>query len=197
MHRMKAYLAIPLAFAAMACDNEPIDPVTGGEGSGSEGFRVVVTDDPATAGETLQGTVTGTIRVALRNDAGSLVSLGVADDVEIELHEGADTVALEGLSRPPLDDYTAVQLRFEGVVVEVLAGSEVGDSTLAQNVVMDVGTAGNAVVDVLVPVFGVDAASVIEIVVDLNSEGWVTGENLDDALVPQADLVNSVTVDVP
>lgn len=196
MHRIKAYLAIPLAFAAMACGNEPIDPVTGGEGSGSEGFQVVVTDDPAGDEETLRGTVSGTIRVSLRNDAGGLVSLGVADDIEIELHEGADTVELEGLTRPPLDDYTAVQLRFEGVVAEVLAGSEVGDSTLAQNVVMDVGTAGNAVVDVLVPTFGVDASSVLEIVVDLNSEDWVTGDNLDDAVVPQADLVNSVSVDV-
>ena len=194
MRKATMFFAIPVVVGAIAC-GEPIDPVTGGEGSGSEGFTVVVTDDPGNEDATLQGTVTGSIRVSLRNDAGAVVSLGVADDIEIPLHEG-DTIRLEGLTRPPTDDYTAVLLRLEGVDVEVEAGSQVGDSTLSNNVTLDVGGSSTAAVDVLVPVFSVDNSNVMEIVIDLNSEGWITGENLDDQVVPQADLVNSVLVDV-
>lgn len=194
MRRARMLFGVPAVCALMAC-GEAIDPVTGGEGSGSEGFTVVLTDDPGEQDATLQGTVTGSIRVGLRNDAGAVVSLGVADDIELPLHEG-DTVVLTGLARPPVDDYTAVQLRFEGVDVEVEAGSHVGDSTLANNVTLDVGGSGTATVDVLVPVFSVAAANVMEIVVDLNSEAWVTGVNLDNQVVPQAALSNSVLVEV-
>ena len=195
MRKAGLVLGIVLVGVVAACGKDAIDPVTGGEGSGSEGFSVLLTDDPGLEDATLQGTVTGAIRVALRNDAGGLVSLGVADDIELPLHEG-DTIRLSGLSRPPVDDYTAVQLRFEGVDVAVDAGSQVGDSTLANDVTLDVGGTGAATVDVLVPVFGVDNASVMEIVIDLNSEAWVTGANLDDQVVPQADLANSVLVEV-
>lgn len=194
MLKARMFFAIPVVCAVCAC-GESIDPVTGGEGSGSEGFTVVITDDPGTEDATLQGTMTGSIRVSLRNDAGALVSLGVADDIELPLHDG-DTVRLEGLSRPPIDDYTTVQLRFEGVDVEVEAGSQVGDSTLANDVMLDVGGTGAATVDVLVPVFGVDNARVMEIVIDLNSESWVTGPNLDNQVVSEADLSNSVLVEV-
>lgn len=195
MRKAMTFFAIPCVIAAAACGKDAIDPVTGGEGSGSEGFTVVVTDDPGEEDATLEGTMTGAIRVSLRNDQGALVSLGVADDIEIPLHVD-DTLRLTGLSRPPIDDYTAVQLRFEGVDVVVEAGSQVGDSTLANNVTLDVGGTGTATVDVLVPVFSVAASNVMEIVVDLNSESWVTGDNLDDQVVPQADLTNSVLVEV-
>ncbi len=194
MRQAAFFIAVPVLCALAAC-GEAIDPVTGGEGSGSEGFTVVLTDDPGDEDATLQGTVTGAIRVGLRNDAGALVSLGVADDIELSLHD-ADTIRLEGLSRPPIDDYTAIQLRFEGVDVVVEAGSQVGDSTLANNVTLDVGGSSAATVDVLVPVFSVDNSNVMEIVIDLNSESWVTGANLDDQVVPQADLTNSVLVEV-
>lgn len=194
MRNARMLCAVPLACVVLAC-GEAIDPVTGGEGSGSERFGVLLTDDPGNEDATLQGTMTGSIRVSLRNDAGALVSLGVANDVELPLHDG-DTVRLEGLSRPPIDDYTTVQLRFEGVDVEVEAGSQVGDSTLANNVTLDVGGTGAASVDVLVPVFSVDNSSVMEIVIDLNSESWVTGTNLDNQVVSQADLANSVLVEV-
>lgn len=194
MRKSRMLFSVPVVCALVAC-GEAIDPVTGGEGSGSEGFSVLLTDDPGDEDATLQGTVTGSIRVGLRNDAGAIVSLGVADDIELPLHDG-DTITLSGLSRPPVDDYTGVQLRFEGVDVEVEAGSQVGDSTLANNVTLDVGGSGTAIVDVLVPVFSVATSNVMEIVIDLNSESWITGTNLDNQIVPQASLSNSVLVEV-
>lgn len=196
MRRNTASLVILAAFGAVACGEDAIDPVTGGEGGGAEGFSVVVTDDPGINDATLAGVVRGTLRVALRNDAGALVDLGPAEGVEVPLHAGADTILLEGIARPPADSYSAVQLRFEGVDVEVFAGSVVGDSTLPQNVVLDVGSAGVATVDMLVPVFDIASAFATEIVVDLNSEAWITDTNLNDVAVPQSDLATSVSVDV-
>lgn len=203
MRRVIGLLLFPIALVA-ACGEDAINPVTGGEGNGATGFSVLITDDPENdpgpgTGPTadLIGEMTGSIRVLLRNDADALVDLGTMQDLEIALQHGADSVRLSDLSRPPTDTYTGIQLRFEGVTVTVESGSEVGDSTLASDVVMNIGSASLATVEIATETFDVDSDSDMDIVVDLNSELWVTGENLDDNLVPQADLANNVSVEIP
>jgi hypothetical protein len=206
MRRAIALVLIPVAFAA-ACGEDAIDPVTGGEGNGSTGFAVIVTDDPSndpspspsaspSAPRAIEGFMTGAIRVSLRNDAGALVNLGVMQDVEIPLQEGGDSLRLSDLERPPADEYVGIQLRFEGVTVTVNSGSEVGDSTLTSNVVMNVGTGSLATIEIVTPGFDIDSETDLDIIVDLNSELWVTGENLDDNLVPQTDLASNVSVEI-
>ena len=194
MRRAIGLLTTTVVVAA-ACGENAIDPITGGEGSGATGFAVLVTDDPTGTGS-ISGEMTGSIRVSLRNDAGALVSLGVMQDAEVLLHEDGDTLQLTDLSRPPADDYTGIQLQFEGVSVRVGSGSEVGDTTLTSNVVLDVGTGSVAAVEVAFPTFTVDNDSDVAIVVDLNSEDWITEANLEDQAVPEDDLVNSVTVEI-
>ena len=194
MRRAIGLLSITVAFAA-ACGENAIDPVTGGEGNGATGFDVLITDDP-TGTPTMSGEMTGSIRVALRNDAGALVNLGVMQGAEVQLQDEGDTLRLTDLSRPPADDYTGIQLQFEGVDVRLDSGSEVGDTTLTSNVVLDVGAGSAATVEIAFPTFSVDNDSETAILVDLNSEDWITRANIEDAAVPEDDLVNSVTVEV-
>lgn len=199
-------LVLLAAALAAACGESAIDPTTGGEGGGSTGFDILVTDDPANdpapaAGRSpaapgaIVGELAGAIRVSLRNDAGALVSLGTAD-IEMPIQHGADTVRLADIARPAADSYVAIQLRFEGVTVTVESGSEVGDSTTTSDVTMNVGTGSLATVEIATETFDVDNDTQLDIIVDLNSELWITGENLDDATVPQADLAANVTVEI-
>ena len=202
MRRVIGLLLIPTLAAACG---DAIDPITGGEGNGATGFSIIVTDDPANdpgpnspgSPNELTGQMSGSIRVLLRNDANALVDLGLVQDIEIPLQDGSDSLRLPDVSRPPTDTYTGIQLRFEGVTVRVESGSEVGDSTLASDVVMNVGSANLATVEIATETFDVDSNTDMDIVVDLNSELWVTGANLDDNLVPQADLANNVSVEIP
>lgn len=197
MRRVLGLMLIPVAFAA-ACGEDAIDPLTGGEGNGATGFSVFVTDDPpgAEAGA-IDGALEGSIRVALRNSDGDLVELGLMQNAVVALQEGGDSLRLTDLTRPPTDEYVAIQLRFEGATVTVESGSEVGDSTITSDVVMNVGSAGLATVEVATTTFDVDSETEMDIVVDLNSELWITGDNLDDNLVPQADIANGVSVEIP
>lgn len=194
MRRAIGLLSITVVVAA-GCGDDAIDPITGGEGNGATGFAVLVTDDP-TGTASISGELTGSIRVALRNDAGALVSLGVMQDAEVLLHEEGDTLRLTDLSRPPADDYTAIQLQFEGVTASVDAGSEIGDTTLTSGAVLDVGGGSAATVEIAFPTLTVDNDSEARILIDLNSEDWITEANIDDAAVPEDDLINSVTVEI-
>ena len=196
MRRSIALLLIPAALIA-ACGEDAIDPVTGGEGNGATGFDVFVTDDPPGTGTPdITGEMNGSIRVALRNDAGALVNLGVMQGAELLLQQDGDTLRLTDLSRPPADDYTGIELRFEGVDVTVDAGSEVGDTTLTSDVVLEIGTGSIATVEIGLETFSIDNDSEVAVVIDLNSEDWITRTNIEDSFVPQAALANSVSVEI-
>ena len=199
-------LLLILALGAAACGENALDPLTGGEGGGNTGFAVLITDDPANdpapgpqaaAPQAIEGELTGSVRVSLRNDAGGLVDLGTTDDLVIDLQQGADSVLLSDLTRPGNDSYVGIQLRFEGMTATVFEGSEVGDTTLTDDVVLDVGGGGIATIEVATQTFEIDSETDLDIVVDLNSELWITTTNIEDEAVSQADLANNVTVDIP
>ena len=203
--RRHGVLLLAIALVA-ACGENAIDPTTGGEGNNSTGFAVIVTDDPANDPApgalrarlgplALTGEMVGAIRVSLRNDSDALVDLGTAD-IEMALQQGADSVRLSDLSRPPTDTYVGIQLRFEGVDVTVDSGSEVGDSTITSDVTMSVGSGSLATIEIATETFDVASDSQLRLVLDMNSELWITGENLDDAVVPQADLSSNVTAEI-
>ncbi|HUF14072.1 MAG TPA: hypothetical protein VMN78_13290 [Longimicrobiales bacterium] len=206
MRRLISLLTVPLALAGTAC-GDPIDPVIGGEGGGTTGFAVILTDDPtndpglsgsrASQGPlAITGEMDGSVRVSLRNDANGLVDLGVDQDVVLPLQQGSDSLRLQNLSRPPTDTYVAIQLRFEGVTVLVRDGSEVGDTVLTEDVRLDVGN-GLATVEIATLPFDISGETELVLVVDLNSEAWITRANLDAGTVPQADLSNNVTIEIP
>lgn len=202
--RRYSWMLVPLAVTLAACGNDAIGPVTGGPGSGATGFSVVLTDDPATsptgsiptAPTTLAGNLSGAVRVALRNDAGTLVDLGLSQSAQVPLRAGSDTVALRNISRPPAGSYVGVLLSFEGATATVLAGSQLADTTLAQTAVLGVGTTGLAVVEFITPPFAVTTQNQVRVVVDLNAERWITRNSLIAGAVSQAELANNVTVAV-
>lgn len=205
MRRRASPFILTLSLAGIACGDDAIDPVTGGEGSGETGFAVILTDDPGNdpglapqraAPQAITGELEGSIRVALRNQADNLVELGLDQDAFLEL-QGADSLRVADLTRPPADTYVGVQVRFEGVTVTVFEGSEVGDTVLTENATLGLGSGGIATVEVATLPFDITSETVLDVVLDLNSEQWITSENVDAATVPQADLTNNVTVDVP
>ena len=205
MRRLSSLL-LPLALAGAAC-GDPIDPITTGGGTGATGFAVILTDDPANDPATaltrsgagplaIDGEIEGSVRVFLRNENDALIDLGADREVFLEL-QGSDSLTLRGLTRPATGRYVGIQLRFEGVSVLVRGGSEVGDTVLTQDAVLDVGNGGVATVEVATLPFDVVSEIDRDVVVDLNSERWITEANVDAGLVPQADLANNVTVEIP
>lgn len=205
MRRMVELLIGLLSLTVIGC-GDAIDQLTAGEGSGTTGFAVVVTDDPANdpspvvqrAGPlAIAAELDGAIRVALRNDADALVELGTDQHAFLELQQPGDSLRLADMSRPPTDTYVAIQIRFEGVSVTVFSGSEVGDSTLTDDRVLSLGSGGLATVEIATLPFDVASESVLDLVLDLNSELWLTDDNVAAGTVSQADLVNSITVELP
>ena len=207
MRRLNGLLTLSFALAASAC-GEPIDPVTGGEGSGARGFAVILTDDPTNdpsvggggasrAPFAITAEMDGSVRVSLRNDANALVDLGVDQDAFLLLQQGDDSLTLRNLTRPPVDTYVAIQVRFEGVTVLVRDGSEVGDTILTEDVLLDVGNGGLATVEIATLPFEIAPGTTTNLVLDLNSEGWITTTNVEDGVVPQADLASNLTIEIP
>lgn len=185
-----------LALATAGCDNERIGGVVGG--GSDQGFNVVLIDDPDALpdGTVIDGFIEADVRVALRNDIGDLVTLGVARDVVFDLQGPGETLRLDGLDRPAAGTYGGVQVSLEGARVELAEGSIIGGTTLAEDAQLQLGTAGAATLEVATLPFDVVSETARTVVIDLNAEQWLTNANIGAATVPVTDLSNNVTVTV-
>lgn len=192
-----------LALVIASCDEDPIQTVVVGE-PGESDFDVILTDDPANDPGTSDGDAplpvvaefAGDIRVALRTQAGAMVTVGLARDLLFDLQQAADSLALPAQSRPADGTYTGAQISFEGVTVRLREGSIVGDSTLTQDVVLDLATIGPVTVDLITQPIVLSEQTDPRVVLDLNAERWITTTNLGTRSVPQSEVRNNLSIDV-
>lgn len=197
-------LVLPLAIAAIACDDEHLDPIGAGPGQG-DGFDVLLVDDPTLdpttpppGGEVsvIDGTIEGSARVALRNQNGALTNLGAFEDFVLPLQDANAAVSLPA-TRPPTGTYTGLQLTLQNLSVLVEQGSRVGGVVLDQDVTLDVGPTGITVAErSLVPI-PVEAGTELDLTIDLNAETWITLDNIEDEIVDDAEVGTGIVVVAP
>ena len=165
------------------------------------GFEVLLVDDPLldpdvgapTVIGAMDGSLDAGVRVALRAENGTLFEVGQPETVLLDLQATDGTVPLD-VVRPSPATYVAAVVTIENATAEILAGSEIGGLTLDQDEVLDIGPTGLVVLErSFVPVT-LTSQSRLSLLIDLNSEVWITQDNIADGIVDEAEVQNAVTV---
>ena len=198
---------VAVALASAGCS----DDGTGPDGSGNGYARAVMMDDPNVTNQhatapTLQlsrsgvaaytGSFTGTAQIAISADGDTWIDLGSPAQVSVEAQSASDETVVHGEATVPAGTYTRIRVTFEGVNIELDAGSTIGGLTLTAGATVVVGGGdGEVVIEKQVSGFTVaaDADARTEVVFDLNSEAWVTESAVTGGVVSDAQVQSEMS----
>jgi hypothetical protein len=195
-----ALVLVSAALAAACGDDSGTAPVA------TAPVRAYVTDEPASpsggtapsrvdgpTGSTqgsgdYTGTLEGDAQVFIAGEGGVWVELGPPSAVTLDLRMSGHRIELHGEATVPVGIYTRVRLILTGAHARISTGSTIGGISLATSVTMRIGAHGTVVIEKQVPPFEVRAGKRTAIGWDLNSELWVSEDNMRDEHVDEAEV---------
>ncbi len=169
---------------AVACNDDPVEL---GRARG-------LVHDAKTAA--FSGELSGDVQVSISSGGTSWFELGSLNGITIALQSDSDTSNVHGEQDAPVNTYSRVRLVLDGVGAELKAGSIIGNTTLASDVLVGLGGADRRVeIDKQVAPFSVlgDDAVRSSILFLLNSRLWITEASLQQGVVEDAAIQGAVT----
>lgn len=200
--RMLAWLTALSAAGVLACGESGTEP---GEGTGR--VRVAMHDargGPAGAvapasyslaeGSSFSGSMTAVTSVSVAAEGGAWIELGPPRQVTVQLQSTRDTAEVQGQAEAPAGTYSRVRIVMQEAHATVLAGSVVGGITLSGSLFLSLGSGSEVVVEKRVQPFRVSASTRAVILVDLNSEAWMTEQAAESRTVSESEVEEATEV---
>lgn len=200
-----AAVSAVLALALAACNGTSNNPVGIGGGAGSTGtVRGMVADNPngvnpsvqsvrfdvsgASGANSYTGTISGTASMAISADDSTWVDLGTPNSFTVAAQSNTNGADVTGAVSVQTGTYSHVRLILHSVTLHLNAGSLIGGVTLTNDVSVELGGGTDVTVDVAVPSFTVnaDATTETDVIVNLNSQTWVTDSTVQSQAVSAA-----------
>lgn len=163
--------------------------VTDDPGSGTEASA---SSDP---GSDYTGTLSGRGDVEVSADEQTWYTMGAAQEFTVSLRDSAEVQMTERVDLPA-DTYRFVRINFADIEAVLGAGSTVDGRTLDGAVHLRLGDTGNAVTRQEVEAFRLEAGDAARIMLDLNSERWVSGENLERRQIPKDQFEEQAVIEI-
>lgn len=184
-HRMLFGVATCLAGFSVACSDS--GPVETGRAQG-------VAFDPQTA--SFSGELSGDVQVSISEDGSNWINLGSLNGITITLQSDTDSSNVHGEQNAPAGSYSHVRLTFDEVVAELLSGSTMGSTTIAQDTTIALGGADGRVEIIKQVSFEVPADGTLRVSINFNlhSADWIAEASLASQLIEDAVIQNNVTV---
>lgn len=203
--RSKTSLAAAVAFLAAGCGDDPTGP--GGTGSvqaymhdeSAPSSAPAASEGPSAASSSsgsYSGTLEGDAQVFVGTGGGVWVELGPPSAASIDLQASDGRIDLHGEVFVPVGTYTRVRLVLTGAQARLNAGSTIGGISLLASVTMNVGANGSVIIEKQVPPFEVRADTRTTITWDVNSELWVSEENVEDEQVEEPEVEEAAEPEV-
>ncbi len=196
--------AILLLVTAGACGSEKADPVNVNEDPDSldnvpttGSFQAYVQDDPTVPQNNSihhNGVLKGKMDIEVSRDGQTWYSLGAPSDVTLALQSTNSRFVLSGKKDMPTGTYSHVRINFNSAGFVIAAGSVVNGTTLTSDVHMRMGDTGSGVARPNVTPFKLEAGKEAAIIVELNTEKWLTVSNLESRQVPKESVEHNTTV---
>lgn len=193
-------VAVLLAPVVVACGGDDVTRPRGGAGTTS----VVLVDPPSPASArehvhalrstAFEGTLTGEAEAYLSVDGETWVDIGSVEQVRLRLQSGDSARVTE--ASVPADTYSHVRIVLRDAVATVQAGAELGGIFVETDLSLQLGGDGEVVVEKQLAPFEVGAGGETRLIVDLNSNAWVTQESAERGSVSEADVAASIRVQV-
>lgn len=204
--RVTAFSAV-LAVALAGCNGTTNNPVGIGSGGGSTGtVRGMVADNPNGVNPSVQslnfdvrsadglsnytGTISGQASMAISADGSAWVDLGNPNNFTIQAQTNTNGSDVTGAVSVQTGTYSHVRLILHNVTLQLNAGSLVGGVTLTSAVTVEIGGGQDVTVEATVPSFTVsaDASTETDVIVNLNSQAWVTDSTVQAQAVSAAEV---------
>jgi len=207
---LRSAMAVTLAlgFATVACDGN------GGNGpNGDMGFvSAAVVDNPASpntspamtsqaepqgaSASQYEGTIRGDMAVEISADGVVWYELGAPAQVAVQAQHGNGTTVHTEVTVPE-GQYVFIRLRMENAQAELHAGAVIGSLTLSTDITVMINNGAEVVIEKQVPAFTVsaDASVRTEIVLDLNSELWITEGSVESGSAEEAEVEEATTAE--
>ncbi len=210
---LTGHLTALLTIAAMvvACGGETTDddgsgPIEPDPAEGEAGtMHAYATDDPSSSNASsgsagsasdFSGTLTGSADVEVSENGSTWYVLGPNQDFAVPLQNGAEQVELAAPREIPAGTYRFVRINFFGVEANLDAGSVVDGETLPDDVHLRMGDSQSAVFSGEADPFELEVGASGRIVLDLNSQGWVTAENVSKRQFAKSEFEAAATASI-
>lgn len=208
----RATAAVLLALSATACS----ESATGPSGDGGGSAQAVMHDDPssgsgalapsfsrafaATSGEAdYSGSMQADVKVQVSADGSTWVDVNdrASSASRVEFRSGSETTVAAS-SSVQAGSYSRVRVIMENAGATVNSGSSFsgGGLVLSADVSLDLGSGGRVVIEKRVSTFEVRAGSTTTIEVDVNSEAWMSQENVEARAVSSSEIESAAAVSV-
>lgn len=210
-HLMRASRAILPAAAMLivaACSD-----ASGPDGSGDGFAQAMVSDDPSSTSPSASaaafriagnsataqytGEISGNMSVAISADGETWYDLGTPNGITVQAQSTGSGTNVHGEVQVPAGTYARVRLTMENARATINNGAVIGGITVNGNLQMQLGGGSEIVIEKEVSTFTVsaDATTRTEIVFDLNSEVWVTEENVENESASGQEVQNASRAD--
>ncbi|WP_425154405.1 hypothetical protein [Candidatus Palauibacter sp.] len=156
-------------------------------------LNVVVADDGAGAPGSFSGRLSADFRVSISRDGSDWVHLGVPTQVDLELQAAGGALNLHPPIDVPAGTYPYLRIVGGWGLARIEGGAEVGGRSFPDPVHLRVGEERLAIETRLATAIFVAPGGHMTLRIDLNSEAWVSPENLEAGRVPQADVETALT----
>jgi hypothetical protein len=202
-----------VSFLPLACG----DSSGPGDGSGVTGtVQVFAKDNPNSMNAALvggpsfdrqsganaasyDGSLSGEMSVAIQTQAGAWIDVGSPRSITMTAHS-TDSTDVSGSATMPAGTYTKVRIIWRHAAAHLLAGSVIGGLTLSVDAVVDIGGPDSVVIEKTMTPFTVQASASAttktDIVFDLNSEVWLTEQNVQSRACSESSVDAAVTAAV-
>jgi len=149
-------------------------------------------------GDYFHGTLGGGVQIQVSQDGARFHTVVGLEALSLRLQDPDEAALWSASDQVPAGVYRYVRLIVNAGQVTLDSGSEIGGLDLPHDVALSLG--GRAVVTLdklLVQPLHVTANSTTQLMVDFNTERWVTEDNILAGQVPTGDLVAALTAGSP
>lgn len=191
--------AVAVMGLATACtDNDPIEgEMASATAAITDDASSSLTSDDGSANQsagTYAGTFTGDAQVSIGAEGEAWVDLGSPTPTTVELQSTGDETTVHAGTMIPAGLYTRVRLTLTGAEATVGAGAVFGGVTVTSDSRIEVGGSDNQVViEKAVQPFTVTAGAHARVLFDLNSEGWIHRQSVEDESAEDEEVRESTT----
>lgn len=179
------------------------DDGTGPEGPGT--VSAVMTDPGGSsavasrgAAAASQGAFTGTfdgeVQVQISTDGETWVDVGSPASVSVDLQSSGETTIRSDVE-VDAGTYSHIRVVMSGAGAGLNAGAVIGGVTFSSAVNVSVAGGSEVTVEKEVVQFRVDSETDMVVVVDLNSEAWITSETAESGSASEAQVQSAMAMD--